>query len=101
MGESAAGEPVPGDAGQDVAVQLARRRRLEQIATLVAQAPGHQLSVETWPGRGERFVAQAITLTARPYLVVTDDLDELCAELACSPATAGTSSPSGPGDEKP
>ncbi len=62
--------------------------------------PGHQLSVETWPGRGDRFVAQAVTPAARPYLVVTDDFAELSAELSC-PAAAGTSPAAAAGISSP
>jgi hypothetical protein len=59
----------------------------EQIAALAAQAPGHRLTIETLPGRGDRFVARARTPTARPWLVVTDDLNELRTELALPAAT--------------
>ena len=101
MDQSVVGEPVPDDAGRDVTAGLARDRLLEQVAVLAARVPGHRLTVETWPGRGDRIVAQAIRPAARPYLVVTDDLDELSAELAGPPA-AGISPPTAPraGDEK-
>lgn len=61
---------------------LAQRRIREQIAALAAQAPGHAITVEDWiPGRPARFVAKATTSQARPYLVITADLDELRREL--------------------
>lgn len=90
MDQSVMGEPVPDDAERDAAARLARARLLEQASALATRVPGHRLSVETWPGRGDRFVAQAITPAARPYLVVTDDFAELSAELSC-PAAAGAS----------
>jgi hypothetical protein len=92
MNQPTAGEPMDGDSGRDVAARSAQRRMLDQVA---ARAPGHRLTVEAWPGRRDRFVARAITPTARPYLVVTDDLNELSSALDLPPASAGT------GDEKP
>lgn len=68
---------------------LAQRRVREQIAALTTQAPGHAITVEDWiPGRPPRFVAKATTRDARPYLVITPDLDELQRELTGPPAPA-------------
>jgi len=65
---------------------LAQRRIHEQITALTAQAPGHAITVEDGvPGRAPRFVAQATTSDARPYLVITTDLDELQRELTGQP----------------
>jgi hypothetical protein len=66
---------------------LTQRRIREQLAALTAQAPGHAISVEGGiPGRAPRFVAKATTGDARPYLVITTDLDELRRELTGPPA---------------
>lgn len=68
---------------------LAQRRIREQIAALTTQAPGHAITIEDWiPGRATRFVAKARTSDARPYLVITTDLDELQRELTGPPAPA-------------
>jgi hypothetical protein len=80
-------QPGSTGSGRDLGVRLAQRQILAQIAALAAQAPGHRLTVETVPGRGERFVARAITPAARPYLIITDDLDELYTELAARGST--------------
>lgn len=66
---------------------LAQRRIREQIAALTAQTPGHVITVDDGiPGRAPRFVAKATSSDARPYLVVTTDLDELRRELTGPPA---------------
>lgn len=75
-------QPGSSDSGRDLGVRLAQRQMLDRIAALAAQAPGHRLTVETVPGRGERFVARAITPAAHPHLIITDDIDELSAELS-------------------
>ena len=80
-------QPGSTGSGRDLGVRLAQRQILERVAVLAAQAPGHRLTVETVPGRGERFVARAITPAARPYLLITDDLDELYTELAAQGST--------------
>jgi hypothetical protein len=90
MGQRPIGEHEHRAAGREIGVRLAQGQILDQVAALAAQAPGHRLTVETIPGRGERFVARAVAPGAQPYLVITDDLTELCAELG-----AGT------GDETP
>jgi hypothetical protein len=90
MDQPPAGEQPPGAAGRDVTVRLAQRRIRDQVAALAARAPGHRLTVETYPGRRDRYVARAITPTARPYLVVTDDLSELSSALDLPPGSAGT-----------
>ena len=74
------------------AVQLAERRARKQLATLAQEYPDHVISTETYPGRGLRFAARARPGTgARPWLVLTRDLDELRAALpgpaASPPAT--------------
>ena len=63
---------------------LARRRARKQLDALGAHCPGHQITVETYPGREDRYVARTITGSARPYLLITSDLSELCTEL-CGP----------------
>jgi hypothetical protein len=66
----------------DQAVLLAERRVQKQLAALAGQCPDHTISTECYPGRGRRFVAQARPGTAaRPWLVLTPDLDELRAAL--------------------
>jgi hypothetical protein len=86
MVQPTAGQHPSGDSGHET--PSGHRRLREQVAALAAQAPGHRLTIETLPGRGERFVARATAPTARPWLVVTDDLDELCTELAIPAATS-------------
>jgi hypothetical protein len=64
------------------AVQLAERRARKQLAALAQQYPDHMISTESYPGRGLRFTARAKPGTgARPWLVLTPDLDELRAAL--------------------
>lgn len=66
---------------------LSQRRVAEQLAALATQAPGHAITVEAGiPGRAPRFVAKATTRDARPYLMITTDLDELRRELTSPPA---------------
>ena len=66
----------------DRAVLLAERRLQKQLAALADQNPDHLISTESYPGRGHRFVARARPGTAaRPWLVLTPDLDELRAAL--------------------
>jgi hypothetical protein len=66
----------------DRTVQLAERRLQKQLAALADQCPDHLISTESYPGRGRRFVARARPGTsARPWLVLTPDLDELRAAL--------------------
>jgi hypothetical protein len=84
MGEQPTGKAAHDDLGDDQVVLLARRRVRQQLDTLAAQCPGHKITVETYPGREDRYVAQAITASARPYLLITTDLDELSTEL-CGP----------------
>jgi hypothetical protein len=65
------------------AVLLSERRLQKQLAALADQCPDHLISTESYPGRGRRFVARARPGTAaRPWLVLTPDLDELRAALA-------------------
>ena len=54
---------------------------------LAAQAPDHRISLESYPGRPDRFVAQAIRPDAHPYLVVTANADELAAALGGTPGS--------------
>jgi hypothetical protein len=64
------------------AVLLSERRLQKQLAALADQCPDHLISTESYPGRGRRFVARARPGTAaRPWLVLTPDLDELRAAL--------------------
>ena len=66
----------------DRAVLLADRRLQKRLAALADQCPDHLISTESYPGRGRRFVARARPgTTARPWLVLTPDLDELRAIL--------------------
>jgi hypothetical protein len=68
--------------GHDRAVLLSERRLQKQLAALADQCPDHLISTESYPGRGRRFVARARPGTAaRPWLVLTPDLDELRAAL--------------------
>jgi hypothetical protein len=70
----------------DRAVLLAGRRLERQLAAPADQCPDHTIRTERYPGRGLRFVAQARPgSAARPWLVLTPDLDELRAVLAASP----------------
>lgn len=81
MGEQATGKATHDDLEPDQVVLLARRRARRQLDTLAAQCPGHKFTVETYPGREDRYVAQAVTASTRPYLLITADLDELFTEL--------------------
>jgi hypothetical protein len=64
------------------AALLVERRLQKQLAALADQCPDHLISTESYPGRGRRFVARARPGTsARPWLVLTPDLDELRAAL--------------------
>ena len=64
------------------AMLLSERRLQKQLAALADQCPDHLISAESYPGRGRRFVARARPgTTARPWLVLTPDLDELRAAL--------------------
>ena len=66
----------------DRIVQLAERRLQKQLAALADQCPDHLISTESYPGRGRRFLARARPgPSARPWLVLTPDLDELRAAL--------------------
>ena len=67
------------------AVAIAQQRIRQQLAEVAEMAPGHQITVESWPGRGDRYVAKASVANARPYLLITDDLNELYLELARPP----------------
>ncbi len=60
---------------------LARRRARQQLDTIAAQCPGHRITVAIYPGRQDRYVAQAVTASAQPYLLITPDLNELLKEL--------------------
>ncbi len=84
MAEQTDGDGLRGDLERDQAVLLARRRAQKQLNALAAHCPGHTITVETYPGREDRYVAQAVTGSARPYLVITTDLSELLTEL-CGP----------------
>ena len=65
------------------AVLLSERRLQKQLVALAGQCPDHLISTESYPGRGRRFVARARPGTAaRPWLVLTPDLDELRAALS-------------------
>jgi hypothetical protein len=70
-----------GELEHDQAVSLDRRRARRQLDAIAAQCPGHTITVETYPGREDRYVARAIIASARPYLLITTDLDELSTEL--------------------
>jgi hypothetical protein len=85
MGERMTGDDMRNGLEPDQPVLLARRRARQQLDTIAAQCPGHKITVEIYPGRRDRYVAQADTRTARPYLLITTDLNELSAEL-CGPA---------------
>jgi hypothetical protein len=84
MGEQTIGDGVRTDLEQDQAVLLARRKARQQLDTIAAQCPGHRITVETYPGRKDRYVAQAVTASAKPYLLITSDLKELFNELGGS-----------------
>jgi hypothetical protein len=66
----------------DQAVLLARRRTRQQLNAIAAQCPGHRITVETYPDRKDRYVAQAVIASAKPYLLITTDLNELSTELS-------------------
>jgi hypothetical protein len=80
---------IRGELGHDQAVLLARRRARKQLDAIAAQCPGHTITVETYPGREDRYVARAVTASARPYLLITTDLDELSTEVCGRGASRG------------
>lgn len=62
----------------DTPTVAALRQRRGALDTLAARHPDHHIWTETLPGRSLRYIAQRRRGTsARPYLVITDDLDEL------------------------
>jgi hypothetical protein len=66
----------------DAPTVAAHHRRRAALDTLAAQHPDHHIWTETLPGLSLRYIAQRRPGTsAQPYLVVTDDLDELSAAL--------------------
>ena len=81
MEERTGGDGMCGDLEHDQVVLLARRRARQQLDAIAAQCPGHTITVETYPGRKDRYVAHAVTASARPYLLITADLNELSTEL--------------------
>lgn len=104
-----ADQTTRGELEHDQAVSLARRRARKQLDALAARCPGHMITVETYPGREDRYVARAVTSSARPYLLITSDLDELATELGGrgehSPATPqprrpGAGAGGGPGGRR-
>jgi len=82
MGEQTAGNGLRDDLEHDRAVLLARRKTRGQLDVIAAQCPGHKITVESYPGREDRYVAQAATASAKPYLLITTDLTELATELS-------------------
>lgn len=81
MGEQTTGDGIRDDQEREQAVLLARLRARHQVDAIAAHCPGHKITVETYPGRKDRYVAQAVTASARPYLLITTDLSEMCTEL--------------------
>jgi hypothetical protein len=57
------------------AMLLSERRLQKQLAALADQCPDHLISTESYRGRARPGT------TARPWLVLTPDLDELRAAL--------------------
>jgi hypothetical protein len=84
MADQTVGDGIRDDLEHDQAVLLARRRARQQLDAIATQCPGHTITVETYPGRQDRYVAHAVTTSARPYLLITTDLNELSAGL-CGP----------------
>jgi hypothetical protein len=84
MAEQTTGNGTPDDLEHEQAVLLAKRRARRQLDVIAAHCPGHKITIEIYPGRKDRYVAQAVTTSARPYLLITTDLSELSAEL-CGP----------------
>jgi hypothetical protein len=67
---------------RDAPTVAALRQRRAALDTLAAHHPDHRIWTETLPGLSLRYIAQRRPGTsAQPYLVVTDDLDELSAAL--------------------
>ncbi|MGH3070131.1 MAG: hypothetical protein ACRDMI_16320 [Streptosporangiaceae bacterium] len=70
----------------------ALQSRRAELDTLAAQHPDHRIWTETLPGLPRRYLAQRRPGTsARPYLIMTGDLDELKAAL---PTPSAQPSPS-------
>jgi hypothetical protein len=84
MAEQRTGNGMRDDLERDQAVLLARRRARQQLDAIEALCPDYKITVEIYPGRKDRYVAQAVTASARPYLLITSDLNELSTEL-CGP----------------
>jgi len=69
--------------GQDAPTVAALHQRRAALETLAAQHPDHRIWTETLPSRSLRYIAQRRPGTnAQPYLVMTDDLTELCEILS-------------------
>jgi hypothetical protein len=79
--QATTGDGKRGNPGHDPAVLLAECRARRQLDFIAARCPGHTITVETHPGRQDRYVAHAVTAPARPYPLITTDLDELSTEL--------------------
>ena len=92
MADQTTGGGLRGELEHDQAVSLARHRARKQLDAIAAQCPGHTITVETYPGREDRYVARAVTASARPYLLITTDLEELAAEL-CGPGERSPATP--------
>ena len=91
MAQHDEGKDVGADLEHQRAAEISRRRIRQQLAEIAQIAPRHEISVESYPGRRDRYVAKAIMLGATPYLLMTDDPNELYIELASTrgPARPG------------
>jgi hypothetical protein len=61
------------------------RAQEQALAKIAELAPDHRITIENYPGRGQRFVAKATAPAATPYLLITADLSELQTALAIPP----------------
>jgi hypothetical protein len=66
VGEQTTRDGMRDDLEHDQAVLLARRRTRQQLNAIAAQCPGHKITVETYPDRKDRYVAQAVIASAKP-----------------------------------
>jgi hypothetical protein len=73
-------EPLPGSTRR---VRSGRPGAVEEVVALEQAAvrfPGHRITREN-TGAGVAYVAQALDLRIRPYVVMTSSLERLCAQL--------------------
>jgi hypothetical protein len=95
------GADLRADLEHQRAVATSRQRIRRQLAEIAQIAPRHEITVESYPGRRDRYVAKAITPGATPYLLITDDPNELYIELASPPGVRARKAVPGSASTRP